>query len=59
MVRSGGPWTRSVVGVRGPGTVFSGYPKYLTIIGRGQAKYRDLSVASTSIIRIIDLRDTD
>ena len=43
---------------------FSG--KYLTIIGRGWAKYRDLSVASRSIIclslrlrQIIDLRDTD
>ena len=40
--------------------------KYLTIIGRGWAKYRDLSVASRSIIcrsrrvrQIIDLRDTD
>ena len=34
--------------------------KYLAIIGRGRAKYRDLSVASRSIIRlrqIIDLRD--
>ena len=38
----------------------------LTIIGRGWAKYRDLSVASRSIIcrsrrlrQIIDLRDTD
>ena len=40
--------------------------RYLTIIGRGWAKYRDLSVASRSIIcrsrrlrQIIDLRDTD
>ena len=40
--------------------------KQLTIIGRGWAKYRDLSVASRSIIcrsrrlrQIIDLRDTD
>ena len=36
--------------------------KYLTIIGRGWAKYHDLSVASRSIIRlrqIIDLQDTD
>ena len=40
--------------------------KYLTIIGRGWAKYRDLSVASRSIIcqsrrlrQAVDLRDTD
>ena len=40
--------------------------RYLTIIGRGRAKYRDLSVASRSIIcrsrrlrQIIGLRDTD
>ena len=40
--------------------------KYLTIIGRGLAKYRNLSVASRSIScrsrrleQIIDLRDTD
>ena len=39
--------------------------KYLTVIGRGEAKYRDLSVASTLIIcrsrrprQIIDLRET-
>ena len=42
------------------------YTKYLTIIGRGWAKYRDLSLASRSIIcrsrrlrQITDLRDTD
>ena len=35
--------------------------KQLTIIGRGWAKYRDLSMASRSMSRkqIIDLRDTD
>ena len=42
------------------------YRKYFTIVERGWAKYRDLSVASRSIIcrsrglrQIIDLRDTD
>ena len=40
--------------------------KQLTIIGRGRAKYRDLSVASISVIcrsrrprQILDLRDSD
>ena len=38
--------------------------QYLSIIGRGRAKYRDLSVVSRSVVcrcrrQILDLRDTD
>ena len=33
--------------------------RYLTIIGRGWVKYRDLSVANRRLRQIMDLRDTD
>ena len=51
--------------LRGKTVMYKNY-RYLTIIGGGWAKYRDLSVASRPVIfrsrrlrQIIDLRDTD